>query len=169
MQFELNKKNIILIVVLVALALTFAIVYNYKNPRGERKEDSKYKQLHDYSRFFAISDAADKFVNYLAREEADELYLLLDEEYKEDNNITKRNITDKLDGLEGYSYIFQAKNIYQEEISRTMMKYYVFGHIRPILLEEYIRPTEYYIIVIVDTGNWTFSIIPSDGSNFMEG
>jgi len=135
-----------------------------------RFDDEMYTKriLADRTRFFAVNNAVNTYINYLTEQDVDSLYLLLDEEYKEDNKITKSNLLSKLDLLNDNMYIFQARRIFHEEQTEAIVKYYIFGHLRELLLDEHKDPVEYYLIIYIDNDNMTFSVRPYNGASFRE-
>ena len=65
MEFELNKKNIILLIILVIVFSAGILLHNYRNPVKENKKTEKITLVKDYSRFFTISNAGNKYIQYI--------------------------------------------------------------------------------------------------------
>lgn len=166
MNFEWNKRNIFLIIVFVFLIIVFSIVYNFRYETEPETEEEKIVLVTDDSRFFTISNCAERYINYLAGKDAKSLTILLSNNYKEINGINESNILNKLEALSEGEYAFKARKMYQEKLTENMIKYYIYGHLNEIIMDTYIKPTDYYLIVTMDTVNFTYSITPYAGNIF---
>ena len=166
MDFKLTKKNMILIAVFVLLVVVFSLIYNIRYPSKNVELNKKTLLVSDYSRFFTISNCANSYINYLAKKDAKSLELLLSASYKEQKNITENNILSQLKPLSQDNYDFVARKMYQENLSSSLVKYYIYGELTAVEMDEYVRPTDYYLIIIMDTKNFTYSVIPDDGPLF---
>ena len=166
MDFKFNKKRIIILLVFLFLVVVSSILYTYRYPKKvEENATSKVTLLNNYSRFFTVSNAANSYINYLAKKDTDALLLLLSEDYKKQQNINKNNIFIKLDELNG-TYTFGARKIYHEALSKTLVKYYIYGYLTEDILDQYPENKDYYLIIIMDTKNLTYSVIPDNGKGF---
>jgi len=168
MNFEWNKKNIMLVSFLGLIILGSIIVINIRNPKTEKPVPSKIILLDNYSRFFTVSNCAQSYINYLAKKDANTLNLLLSEDYKIQNNINQNNVLNKLELLTGSDYSFSARKIYKEDLSKAIVKYYIYGYLRETMMDQYVKPTDYYLVIIMDTKHFTYSVIPDDGTLFKE-
>jgi len=166
MKFELNAKNMGLLAFFVILLVIAGILYNLRHGSNNDLEVGNRVLLNNYSRFFVVSNSANSYINFLARGDAESLMILLDDEYISRNNLTRNNVLQHLDTLDGEFYNFQARKIYQEQLSRSMMRYYIHGHLSESLIDQWVEPTIYYLILTLDTNNFTFSITPYDGASF---
>ena len=166
MNFELNPRNIGLLAFLVILLVIGGILYNIRHGEPEVNEAGRRTLLNDYSRFFTVSNSANTYINVLARGDTHNLLILLSDDYIARNNLNPHNVLNHLGPLEGDLYDFQARRIYQYQLSPHMMKYYIRGHLREERLNEWIEPEIYYLILILDLRNFTFSITPYDGTSF---
>jgi len=168
MKFELNTRNIILIATLLSLILIAILIYNSRY--GEQAEDGESSRalVNNYSRFFTVQNAANTYFNFLARGDVESLLILLSDDYIDRNNLNRNNVLLRLDSLDGERYDFTARRMYQTNLSANMIKYYIYGHLSEARLDEFTPPIPYYLILIFDTRNWTFSITPYDGASFRE-
>ena len=166
MKIELTTKQLILIGFLVILVLIFTFLYNWRNPSLEQDDASRKIRVDDYSRFFTVSNAANSYINFLASKNVDALMKILSEDYQRENRVTEQNIIEHLGALEGYFYSFQARNMYQYRLSNYMIRYYIHGHLREEILDSWEPYVDYYLILTLDTRNFTFSITPYDGATF---
>lgn len=168
MGFEFNKKNIILLIFFVLVIITGIVLYNYRNPVVETKKEEKIILVEDYSRFFTISNASNKYIQYLKSKDKENLMLLLNDSYISLNGINKNNILEKLALLDSGDYTFEARKMYQETINKNMIRYYIQGNLTKEIMEEYQRPVDYYLIIDLDLINLTFAVTPYDGTFFKE-
>lgn len=168
MNLELNKKNIIMLAIFVIIIIIGLLLHDYRNQDLSDKINNKITLVNDYSQFFTISNAGNKYISYLQKEDKESLILLLNEKYISINNINKENILDKLTLLESDSYTFEASMIYQESLSSDIIRYYIKGDLSLDVMDEYQRPTDYYLIIEIDGVNNIFEVTPYNGKIFME-
>ena len=168
MGFEFNKKNIILLIIFVLVIITGIVLYNYRNPVVETKKEEKIILVKDYSRFFTISNAGNKYIQYLKNKDKDNLIILLNESYLTLNDINENNVLEKLTLLSFGNYSFEARKMYQENKNKNLIRYYIKGDLTKEVMDEYQRPTDYYLIIDLDIKNMTFSVTPYDGKLFKE-
>ncbi len=168
MKFEFNKKNILLLTILIIIMIVGLTLHDYRNPSNGVKVTKKITLVDDYSRFFTISNASNKYINYLQNRDKDNLMFLLSDSYIEGNNINKNNILTKLKLLDEGEYNFEARNMYQEKFSKNIIRYYIKGNLTRIMIDQYTKPIDYYLIVDLYLDNSTFSVIPYDGKMFKE-
>ncbi|MDD2207952.1 MAG: hypothetical protein PHG03_01215 [Bacilli bacterium] len=168
MNLELNKKNIIMLAVFVLIIITGLLLHDYRNQDLSDKINNKITLVNDYSQFFTISNAGNKYISYLLKKDNEKLMFLLNEKYISVNSITKENILNKLTLLESGSYTFEARKIYQERLSSDITRYYIKGDLSLEIMDEYQRPSDYYLIIEMDSVNNTFEVTPYNGKIFME-
>ena len=166
MNFEFNKRNVSLLGIFILIIIAGLMLHSYRNPAVTQKESEKITLVKDYSRFFTISNAGNKYINYLQNKDKDNLILLLNDTYISVNEITKDNILDKLTLLNSGNYTFEARKMYQEILNQNITRYYVKGNLNIVLMDEYERPKDYYLIIEMDLKNLTFSVTPDDGKIF---
>ena len=58
--------------------------------------------------------------------------------------------------------------MYQENKNKNLIRYYIKGDLTKEVMDEYQRPTDYYLIIDLDIKNMTFSVTPYDGKLFKE-
>lgn len=161
-----TKKKIILISIFGALALIVLIIRFF----GIGKDETKIEIVTSTSKFYTVNNCVYRYLVYLQAEDTDSLMLLLDSSYKKKNNISSDNVLDKLEKLDDV-YNFEARKMYQEELNENLTKYYVYGYLKKEVINQSIEtePIDYYVIVILNTKNQTFSITPYDGEIFIDG
>ncbi len=154
-----NKIIIIVICVIVAIILVFYQIFN------SDKKNNNINIVTSSSKFYTVSNCISRYISYLNAGDADSIYLLLDSSYKKKNNISINNVLDIIGGSNNF-YSFQATKMYQEELDSNITKYYVKGYIFVDDIDSSTNRSNYYLIVILDTKNSTYSIIPYDGEMF---
>ena len=161
---ERNKK--ILVVILVIMVITLGI-YNlfFKKPREEKIDTETISVVKDNDRFYTVSSCVDRYLLYLSSNDVDNLYLLLNEGYKKENNITKENINNFIKPTMNF-VTFNPRKMYEQRLSKNVYKYYVKGYIKEDTFNQIGEKEDYYVIVIMDQSNLTFSIMPYDGEIF---
>lgn len=157
-----DKKNIFIVIFgIIAIVLVVFQLFNHE------KKDYDIEIVTSSSKFYTVSNCVDRYLSYLSGEDIENLLVLIDNSYKKKNNVTKENLFSKVDKLDGI-YRFEAKKMYQQEINDNITKYYVKGYLISEGLNDEItiNKSQYYIIVLLDNSNSTYSIIPYDGDIF---
>jgi len=156
-----------IIFLLLAILSSFLFLHRYQEIEEDNQQSNRIL-VNDQSRFFTISNAANSYINFLAQRNTESLLLLLCDEYIEQNNLNRGNVLNHLDDLTGDFYNFRSRLIYQSSLSENIIKYYIYGHLREERLDEYVEAIPFYLILLLDINNWIFSIIPYEGTSFME-
>jgi len=161
-----TKKKKILISCLGILAVGL-LIYSIFFSNNNKKDIEIVKSS---SKFYTVSNCVYRYLTYVQSKSSDNVLLTLDKRYIEENNISKNNIFEKINVLEG-NYNFEGRKMYQQKLNDDTIKYYVYGYLRkevmnPSLAED---PIDYYVIVTLNTKNQTFSITPYDGEIFING
>lgn len=164
-----QTKSIIPIIILVVFTVGVVI---YSNIDKNKKEEMPIEIVVDYSDYYTVNSCLNNVINYITSENADNLYLLITEDYKKDKNITKENVLSFFKKMSG-SHIFVAKKMYYQAVDEDITKYYVFGYAKSDdFSESYIEIDEsnsMYFIVYLDSNEGIYSIEPYDGAIFIEG
>lgn len=167
---KLRKSDYKLIIIAIVLVIISLIIFNISPNKDENKGEvnTQIKLLKDYSRFYTVNSCVYKYIVNLQSKNTNNLMKLLDEEYLTNNNINSNNIYNNLENLNG-NYTFDSKEIYYEELSDNVIKYYVYGNIIEDTINGYsTNKLVTYYIVKMDTQNMTFSISPSSENIFKE-
>ncbi len=168
MNFEFTKRNTILLIIFILLIAIGLYIHDYRNQNTNHKESIKITLVNNYSHFFTISNAGNKYINYLKEQDKNNLMLLLNDKYIEINNITKNNVLEKLNKLEPGEYSFEARKMYQENLTEDLIRYYLYGHLNKIIMDGYQKPDDYYLIIDLDNKNNTYAVTPYNGEIFKE-
>lgn len=165
----MDKKKILIIGWGIALILIVILAVNIKNKKDadvniNTKKD--YSLVANYSKFFTVENCANKYISYLNKKDKANVYKLLSESYLTSNNITEDNVLTKIK-TDNKIYNFQAKKMYQKKLNDKQIMYYIYGNLIEQVMDEYLKPVDYYLIVTIDQ-NKLFSITPYDGKIFKE-
>lgn len=169
-------KKIILIICIIIVIIMLAIygLSKYGTPEDTNEINSTSM---DYSmsidkniqivkgknEFFTVASCINQYIYNLSNKDNKGILKLLDEGYKNKNNINENNVMQYVEDLNGY-YIFKPEKMYYREKDENVSIYYVFGNI----LEDGIddesaystNSREYYVTVSLDTKNMKYSVIP---------
>jgi len=163
-----DKKTSPMLIVLIVLILILLVILILKNNKKVTNLDIEPRIVTDYSLFYTISNCVSRYIDYVSSSDTDSLYIVLNDEYKEENNITKDNILSKLDILIDNNYNFQARKMYYLEQENNYV-YYVYGYLREESINKIAtEKKDYYVIVNVDKDYEVFNIRPYDGEIFKE-
>ena len=163
---ERNKKILAIVIVVAVLFLGIYKMFFEKNIVEEEKIDTKtVSVLKDNSRFFTVSSCVSKYIRYLSANDTENLLVLLSNGYKQNNSINANNIYGFIGVLNG-NKTFSPKKMFEQRLSKTIYKYYVYGFLEENLMDSVSAKQPYYLIVILDESNMTFAIEPYDGSMF---
>ena len=162
-----NKKSnypLLIIISIILLSIIGIMYFEEDNNIAINKKESNYSLLKDYSMFYTIDSCVNKYIDLLAKNSVDDILLLLDSNYINDNKITKDNVFKYINKIDGV-YSFKTKEIYNKDNENS---YYVYGNLIKESINGLGEKIDYYVIINIDKKNRLFSVIPDDGSKFME-
>lgn len=161
-----NQKKVLAIFLVIAVLILGIYKLFFEKTLDEEKIDTTtISVLDDNNRFFTVTSCVSKYINYLSIQDTENLLILLSDEYKQKNSITADNLYENIERINGTN-VFMGKKIFEQRMSKTIYKYYVYGFIQEELMDSVSAKNEYYLIVILDEKNMTFSIEPYDGKMF---
>lgn len=165
----MKKSNIYMIIFLVFLIFILLFITNLKKEDDKFQEVEKHKVLllNDYNQFFTVNSSIFKYISYLQKKDYESILKILDLNYKNVNSININNIANHVENLEG-NHSFSSKKIYYEVIDDNVTKYYVYGYLLKDTIDGYSERLDRYYIVIFNTEEKIFSIIPSNEIEFKE-
>ena len=162
-----NNYPLLIIICIVLLSIFGILYFDDKEEEEVIQKENNNILLNDYSRFYTIESIVYKYINLIVSNNVDDLLNVLDSNFVNNNNITKDNIYNYVNKLDGI-YSFKAKKIYYEEIDKNYIKYYVYGNLIQEQINGFTDKKDYYLIVNLDIKNNLFSITPYDGIIFRE-
>lgn len=164
MKEIMEHKNIVHILIILIL---YAVIILLLNKIGVFNKD-KIKLVDNYSIFYTTSNSANLYLNYLANDDSKSIISLLDEEYIENNNITKENVIDKLKDFTIEFPTLRVVSMYEEKINNNKKRYYLKGNLIDSDEDKYEIVKDYFLIVDIDSSNNTYTITPYNGKIFKE-
>lgn len=168
---KIEKRNIIVLIIIAFVLISGIIIYETFFNKSTKEEVASINILKDNSRFYTISSCVNRYLTYLTNKDTDNLILLIDESYKDEKNVTKSNLLEKLPKLNG-RYNFSAKKMYEQKINDNYTRYYVYGLLMEDVFseEDSIKTSkDFYTIVTINGEDYTYSITPYDGEIFKGG
>ena len=163
---ERNKKIFAIVIVIVVLFLGIYKLFFEKEIIEEEKIDTETISLvKDNSRFYTVSSCVSKYISYLTKSDTKNLMILLSNEYKNLNSITDQNIYNYIGTFVG-DKTFTPKKMFEQRVSKSIYKYYVYGFIQEEYMDFVSEKVDYYLIVILNEEDMTFAVEPYDGSMF---
>ena len=174
------KKNVFIsiIIFLIIAIVAILIIMNKIEDNNIQKQNNiviqqnkyeKIEKVKSASAYFTVQSCVNKYINYVGNKDTNSLLKLLDSKYIEDNNVTKDNVLEKVENIDGL-VIFEAKEMYVKEVDENNKIYYVSGILKEEGLERYITiDTDFDITVNMNFSNNIFSVIPfGNGGLFNE-
>lgn len=168
-----NIKIIIMVVFLIIIIVELAIGLHLLNNEQEATENILQEQneenmeveqpiekVRERNEFYTASACVDKYLSYVYAEDIDILYNYLDNEYIEENGITKNNVLEKIEKIDNYK-IFVAKEMYKQKVTENITKYYAYGAIKDELEDGEAVEEEFFITIKIDSKNGAFSVLPN--------
>ena len=164
MNEERNQK---VLAVILSIILIGVVVYKvfFKNTKKTVLDTKTISLVKDNSEFYTVSSCINKLFIYLNSEDSESILLLLNDKYKNDNNVTTNNLYSHIKRYDGY-YDFMPRKMYVQRVSQNVYKYYVYGIAQEGIYDTLGEKNDYYLIVLLDESNMTFSIEPYDGEMF---
>lgn len=164
MKEVLEHKNIMYILIILVLYTCIALLFS----RIKSTQD-KIVEVDNYSKFYTLSNSANMYVSYIGVDDNSDVYLLLDDEYIKENEITKENVISKVKDFETSNPSFRVTKMLEKVTGKSTKKYYLKGNLIDLSEDVYKILKDYYLIMDVDEANNTYKITPYDGKIFMEG
>jgi len=190
----LKKILIILSVIALLFGVFIIIIYSNKVKGEDKKTGGNIEKVQnieellpskiDIKTYYMLENSINKYFDYIAQENSEGIYNILDSNYIEDKKITKDNVLEKI-RLSGKN-VFTANKIEILEESEYNKKFYVQGKIYKYNAENYKEELQeeeegfsyqevnmedttiereyldFNAIVYTDLYNMTFSIIPNE-------
>lgn len=161
-----NNKILILILSVGLIALiAYKVFFEKKDEERTIIDTETIELVTNPNDFYTVSSCVSKYLNYLTIHDSEKILLLLSEEYKNNNSITGSNLNNYISYFND-RHTFDPREMYVQRLDESIYKFYVYGLIGVDSMLSDTTLTDYYIIVILDRSNLTFSIEPYDGEMF---
>lgn len=166
-----NSK--LLAIILVIVTIVVVVLSSIFNGKDSDDSSNSIYIVQNYSDFYTVNSCLYRTITYISTNDSESLMLLINENYKDKNNINKSNVINLFPKVDLNS-TFVSEKMYYEQQNANLTKYYVKGRIEPNQIYDDSAPIDYnydlvYFIVYLDSSNNLFSIEPYDGKLFKEG
>ena len=152
-----KKVQTLLVIVFIILMIILVLLLN---DRQNKQKENNYVIVNNASTFFTIASCANRYIEYVASKNIDNIKLVLNKNYSAEEAMSE------LDNTDDASYYLKPKKIYQAKMSKNNIKYYIYGLLRKEIMDDIDVGTPYYLIVDINTKDYTFSITPYNGEVF---
>lgn len=168
----MKDKSKLTAIILAMLAILVVVISFVTKNVGENK-DNNILIVENASNFYTVNSCLYRLVTYISSQDKDSLLLVLSDDYKSKNSVTKDDVMNLFPNIDITS-TFVSEKMYYSMLSENITKYYVQGYIEnnQIYDEEVLQNNNsesVYFIVYLDTEQNIFSIEPYDGKIFIEG
>lgn len=161
---NLNIITIVLVICVVLLGI-YKLFFDKKVPDNDKIDTDTISVVTDRNDFYTVSSTINNYVNYLSSSDSEKILSVLDLKYKKENGINSSNLYNFIEKLDGI-YIYQPRKMFVQRMSENVYKYYTFGYLRQDTINGYGQKQNYYLIVLLDQSNMTYSIMPYNGEMF---
>lgn len=157
-------KPLIIIFIFFAIVIFIGLYFNHKD---KYKFENNYNQLiniEEYNTYFSVAKNVDYFIN--STRDKKKLYALLDQNYKDINRITTKNISKKVPTYpeETGMKIDEMKQCIKNDYAKVI--YLVKGQlIQSSYTSSKIINDNYSLIVIIDYQNYSVAFYPVDNKD----
>ncbi len=152
-----DKKTLIVILIICIICCFIVFILTRKS------NTDKLSFVDDYSTFFSVTGEVDNYINYIAKNDKNNIIKLLDKEYINSNNIEEL----EFDNYTSFTS-FEPKKIDYVKIGKNYL-YLVNGIIIDI---DYYTTTiiddNFMVLVLNDVLNNSYSVYPVDSKNYEE-
>lgn len=158
------KKIIIIVIIIIFLIIVSLFIVRYldKKDKQENFENTITMEIKNTinlidnrNEFFAVKSCVTKYLTYIAQEDSEMIFSMLDKNYIENYNITEQN---SLSDVAKYSNpVFYNDKIFVIQDTVTVYTYFVYGK---VIDKETGDISDFNIVVRLDKGKDLFSIIP---------
>lgn len=162
-------KGMIITVIILLILIVIAIVFwkNYINSLEaipENKTDvlvpnQTIETLSNQEEYYKIEGMVNQYLTAINDKKYDEILNILDEDYKEQYQITQEQLSNLLKDFTNYQ--FYANRILYYEETYLNVAYFVYG-----IVENNVASTAYpiYLTILADYNTQSFSVIPYENS-----
>lgn len=148
-------RTFLVIVIVCVLCVVFVLILNRKS------NFDKLDVVNEYNVFFTNVNYVNNYLNYIASDNNEAVYSLLDNKYIENNNITVDNVLDNIDDY-SFGVSLKANNMDFVQVGNNFV-YYINGKIYENTYNgKELVDDNFSMIVINDYDNLSYSLYPVD-------
>lgn len=167
-----NEKNVLTSIIFVLIFIAFLIyigITKIIEAKKEQEESMKTVLVTEPSRYFTAINCVQNYLNYVQRGNTDDILLLLNDEYKEENRVNASSLKNYIPTLDkNFMYDYVGEEMYQHRISKNVVEYYINGKIKKSQMDEASTYTDYDITVVLYEDKFLYSIKPGIGGLYDE-
>ena len=166
-MFMKDRTKLFAIILVIVTILVVVLTYIFSN--NDKKDENRINIVTNYSNFYTVN----RTITYISNKDSKNLLLLINPSYAKKNNINESNVVSLFNDIPANSS-FASKKMYYEEISKNIIKYYVYGVVIEDNLYEDFEVRDkvsypMYFIVYINRDKGIFSIEPYSGELFING
>lgn len=161
---------ILYVVMIIELVVIFHTFEHYKEASEkantnntqveEQVQPGNIEKVRERNNFYTVVSCANKYLEYLYKKEAKNVYDCLDQSYIEEKEITENNVLDRLEGLDTKSS-FVAEKMYEQKISNDTTQYYAYGKlVKDTETQDTTAGKDFYISIKINRTKVTFTVLP---------
>ena len=154
--------------VLFIIVFAFVVINIYLFFESSDKSKETIKIVDSSTEYYDVIGIVDKYVSAINNLEEDKILLMLDDDFMKKHKIGKTNVFKNVKKFNNNRNTFSGDKMLYEKITDNITKYYVSGKIVSQFIDNETVADKYYLIVMIDNKNSTFSIIPDEGNKFRE-
>lgn len=148
-----------LFMLLIIAVIIGTVTINKYNKTPVLNPNLNLTLVNDYSTFFAIANDANNYIRLVGEKNNKAVYDLLNSEYIDNENITSKNIFDKVETVEEDAYL-KVSDVYFQNVSDSVL-YYIDGALMKSGYEEdTILNNNFGMYVLIDYNTDSYSVIP---------
>ena len=157
-----------LVAIILAIAALIVICLSIFNNSISKQEKEKPIIVTDYNDFYTVNSCIYRTITYIYDKNINDLLLVISDNYKKDNKVTKENVLNFLPSVEQPS-AFISKKMYYSKLKNGLEKYYIYGNIEAETMDGNGSSSQVYFIVFLDRDKKLFSLEPYNGDIFNGG
>ncbi len=166
-----DRTKLFAIILVIVTILVVVLTYIFSN--NDKKDENRINIVTNYSNFYTVNSCLYRTITYISNKDSKNLLLLINPSYAKKNNINESNVVSLFNDIPANSS-FASKKMYYEEISKNIIKYYVYGVVIEDNLYEDFEVRDkvsypMYFIVYINRDKGIFSIEPYSGELFING
>lgn len=174
MKNDKTSGKILFVILIIFIIIGGLVIYSVKKEQ-KANEQTKYINnnviaLKDKNRFMTITSAINNYFNAVKYENVDNIMLILDKIYVEENNINSNNVLHKIDNY-NKNYVASIRAVYQVKSYNNIYIYYVKANLieESVLSVEHTYIREIYYKVTINENTLAFAVAPISEKEYLNG
>jgi len=167
-------KSHLFVWILLSIFITILfLIYNFVSNTARKAQENivsieEYKRVAvtNASEFFTVANCISKYVTFLQAKEKESIYVLLDQEYIDKNDVSVENVLSFVPDVKEGS-ISKCIKMYKKRINEQVVSYYVHFQVEENVFEGIGEKSDLYAIVYLMENKGVFSIRNYNGEVFI--